>query len=78
MDEPRCDFSDLPVSSCAHCTGRTGDEPATSGVRIVAVWDARYAGRCDWCDHWFNAGERIGKDEHGSYVCSRHPEVSSG
>lgn len=73
VEDQRC-VHDMIVSQCGICTGRMGDE-ATSSKKdpvIVAVWEAQYPGRCDWCDCQIEPGDRMGKDEHGSYVCEHH------
>lgn len=65
----RCDFTDLLADQCAHCRKATG-EPEHD-PEITATWEARYPGRCDWCDGRIQPGERMGRDEHDSYVCER-------
>jgi hypothetical protein len=67
----RCDLTELLTEDCAHC--RPSDDLPGDDPRIVAVWTARYDWYdwCDWCDDRIAPGDRIGRDEHGSYVCGR-------
>lgn len=69
--EVRCDFSDLPASQCAHCTGRTGAPEFTPEDR--ASWgpwfEARHPGRCSACDGRIEPGDRIRADGEGGYLC---------
>lgn len=59
----RCDYSDLPVASCAHCQGVRGltEAPETfvalslHGSRI----EARYPGRCGHCERSYGPGEYL-------------------
>jgi hypothetical protein len=67
--EERCDFTDMLVDQCAHCTGRTGD--AAPSLAIVRTWVARYASRCAWCAGAILPGSLMGWDEEYSYVCER-------
>lgn len=70
MPEPRCEFSDLPAASCAHCTGRTG-EPEATDVTVVARFTARYEGPCATCDRWISIHDEIGRTTDGDYICER-------
>lgn len=65
----RCDFSDLPVDGCSHCTGRVGDE-APRDFTVVNRFTARYDGRCASCDLPFHEGSLIGRAADGDYVCA--------
>lgn len=68
----RCEFSDLPVESCAHCTGRTGEPLPEDRPTITATFRARFPGRCDWCpDGQIEPGQLMGRDDEGDYVCAR-------
>lgn len=71
MSEERCDHTDLPVEMCAHCTGRDGAPPPIADADIVAVFEARYPGRCARCDHGIQPGDHIGRDTDGDYLCGR-------
>jgi hypothetical protein len=58
----RCDFTDLPAESCAHCLGHA--DPFTSddkpdGTGPGPVFTASYPGRCDACDFDFAPGDQI-------------------
>lgn len=63
----RCDFSDLPVDGCSHCTGRRGVEDP-GDYTIVNRFTARYPGRCAICDLPFGDGDLIGRTSDGDYV----------
>ena len=72
MDEPRCALSDLPVSSCGHCTGaearaRAAERTAyPAGVRTLA----RFPGRCAGCDGAIRPGDAITADAEGhGWLC---------
>ena len=73
MAEPRCVLSDLPVSSCGHCTG--AEARARAAERIAyppgTVITARYPGRCACCDDPIAPGEVITADGEGhGWLCA--------
>lgn len=37
----------------------------------MATWEARYPGRCGWCDGKIEPGDLMGRDEHDDYVCQQ-------
>ncbi|WP_326729010.1 hypothetical protein [Streptomyces phaeochromogenes] len=61
----RCEFSDLPVGSCAHCRGNTttpDEEAAASREQLVAAarwFTAIYPGVCACCGKPFDRGTPI-------------------
>jgi hypothetical protein len=69
-DQPLCAFSDLPVDSCAHCTGRTGNAEAREPAHYGPWFDAAYPGRCQDCDERIEPGGRIRADGEGGYLCA--------
>lgn len=68
--ESRCEVTELLVSQCGHCTGRTGDE-GTGEKRDLGPWfGARYAGKCADCGERFGMQDRIRADGEGGYLCA--------
>jgi hypothetical protein len=83
VTEERCERTELIVSQCAHCLGHT--EPVVDEVELDGrkradatfgpVVEARFPGRCPWCDETIRAGELIAKVETGAnsapqWVCA--------
>jgi hypothetical protein len=64
MTEPRCDWSDLPVSMCAHCRPAEDDTPSEE----VHWLTARYAGCCADCGGAIEPGDRIAFTDD-DYLC---------
>lgn len=65
----RCELTELPADSCAHCTGRTGDSPAESSP--AATWtEAQYHGRCTGCSQRILPGDQICADGEGGWLCA--------
>ena len=69
--EPRCVLSDLPASSCGHCTGaearaRAAERAYPAGTRTLAA----YTGRCAACDGAVRPGDVITADGEGhGWLC---------
>jgi len=56
----RCDFSDLPVDQCAHCTGAPEIEAAPKPIRWEgSQTEARFPGNCGHCGQRFAEGAEI-------------------
>lgn len=66
MSEPRCEWSDLPVSMCAHCRTPEDNQPSEPTQRFTA----RYPGRCANCDDPIEPGDEIAATDDG-YLCER-------
>jgi hypothetical protein len=66
MSEPRCDFSDLPVSACGHCKG-IKDEPAPV-PGYGPLFFAYFYGRCSGCDVLIVPDDTIRADGQGGYL----------
>lgn len=66
----RCGFSDLPVDSCAHCTGRTGTAETREHASYSPWFTAAYPGRCSVCDERIEPEDRIRADGEGGYLCA--------
>jgi hypothetical protein len=68
-----CEFSDLPMSGCAHCRGIAEAGSMSDKVLVVAWFTAKYAGHCANCNAVFAKDEIIGvtndPDLPGRYVC---------
>lgn len=64
----RCDFSDLPVDGCSHCTGRVGDE-APRVIEVTAVFKAHYPTKCTGCGERIREFDVIARTTDGDYVC---------
>lgn len=70
--EARCEFSDLPVSGCAHCRGHSSaDAPSGLGAAdVLSRFEARYDGVCEACGGRFGEGDVIARLADGSgYAC---------
>jgi hypothetical protein len=56
-----CDFSDLPVQSCAHCQGFD----TTTKTRSRNVFEASFPSRCPACSDAIVEGDTITSAEVG-------------
>jgi hypothetical protein len=81
--EERCELTELIKAQCAHC--RTPPRPRfvealfdTPGNddedAVVAIFTARFDGRCARCDGFFYSGDWISRTAAGNYWC---PECTS-
>lgn len=72
MDE-RCEFTDLPRVTCAHCTGRSGDpaDAALLSENAPGPWiEAKYrSGQCSGCGRPIRPGMQIRSDGQGGWLC---------
>jgi hypothetical protein len=61
----RCDFTDLPTDSCAHCLGHQDPEhlAAADRARLLTSghgwFAAQWPGRCEHCGERFEVGAAI-------------------
>jgi hypothetical protein len=61
----RCDFTDLPADSCAHCLGHAdpGQQAKAERARLLASgrgwFPALYPGTCEHCGARFEPGAAI-------------------
>lgn len=62
MPSDRCEMTELPTSSCAHCLGHADPEAELSALRarLLATgrgwFTAQYPGTCQHCDERFEPG----------------------
>jgi hypothetical protein len=66
--QDRCEITELLTASCAHCTGRVGDEPAEHPERGPWFF-ARYPGECSGCAGAIVPDDTIAADGAGGWVC---------
>lgn len=60
MSADRCEWSDLPVDQCAHCTGVPEIAPSPKPIRWEgSQTEARFPGTCGHCGERFGAGAQI-------------------
>lgn len=67
--DEECDFSGLPMATCAHCTG--DDDSSAASVEddweIIRLFTATSSGQCNLMpDHRIKLGDIIGKLQHSS------------
>ncbi|MEV6569967.1 hypothetical protein [Streptomyces sp. NPDC051577] len=60
----RCDFTDLPTDTCAHCLGHTDPDTETRREHAALLagghwFPALYAGTCEHCGERFVMGTPI-------------------
>jgi len=68
----RCEKYDLPVESCAHCTGaeeRARAEEHPERQERGPWFEAKYEGACATCGDAIMPGDLIRADGQGGYVC---------
>jgi len=63
----RCDFTDLPTDSCAHCLGHADPEQQArkDRTRLISTgrwFAAQYSGTCEACGTPFPPGTAIRMD----------------
>jgi hypothetical protein len=71
-----CDFSDLPVASCAHC--KAGGRVLPAEIEMTEAGPARgpwitaqYSGRCVLNrGHQIKPGDQIRSDGEGAWLCA--------
>lgn len=72
--EALCDFSDLPVTTCAHCTGDTLVDPIP--VQQLGTYrEAQFPGTCGHCGRRYGPGTDIALSVDGDWnhvECTRH------
>lgn len=57
-----CDYSDLPVDTCSHCTGADLRDAASGDLPprwVGSETEARHAGVCGHCETRFSPGALI-------------------
>jgi hypothetical protein len=64
-----CELTDLPVASCAHCRGITGEPDRPDPADFGPWFAARLAGWCAGCKTRVSAGDRIRADGQARYMC---------